>query len=151
MTEPELRPAEAWQAPAVAACAKAAYAKYVSRIGREPAPMVADFPAAIATGEIYVLVDDCDVVGFIVFRTGPGHLFIENVAVDPGRQHRGLGRRLVAFAEATALERGLPVLRLYTNVHMTENLPFYRELGFVETERRYEDGFDRIYFEKGLV
>ncbi len=151
MTEPDLRPAEAGQAPAVAACARAAYAKYVSRIGREPAPMVADFPAAIAAGEVYVLVDGRAVVGFIVFRTGSGHLFVENVAVDPGRQHRGLGRRLMAFAEATALERGLPALRLYTNVKMIENMPFYRELGFVETERRHEDGFDRVYFEKNLA
>ncbi len=151
MTEPELRPAEAGQAPAVAACARAADAKYVSRIGREPAPMAADFPAAIAADEVHVLVDGRAVVGFIVFRTGPGHLFVENVAVDPAWQHRGLGRRLMSFAEATAVERGLPVVRLYTNVHMTGNMPFYRELAFVETERRHEDGFDRVYFEKNLA
>ena len=151
MTEPDPRPADRGQAQAVAACARAAYAKYVSRIGREPAPMVADFPAAIAAGEVYVLLSGRAVVGFVVFRVGPGHLFIENVAVDPAWQQKGLGRRLMAFAEATALDQGLPLLRLYTNVHMTENMPFYRELGFVETERLHEDGFDRIYFEKRLA
>lgn len=151
MTELDLRPAEAEQAEAVAACARAAYARYVPRIGREPAPMVADFPAAIAADEVHVLQAGRTVAGFIVFRNGPGHLFVENVAVDPGWQNRGLGRRLMAFAEATARQRGLPILRLYTNVRMTENMPFYRGLGFIETGRRHEDGFDRVYFEKELA
>ncbi len=151
MSVPDLQPADAGQAAAVAACARAAYGLYVSRIGREPAPMVADFPAAIAAGEVHVLAAGRAVVGFIVFRTGPGHLFVENVAVDPAWQHRGLGRRLMAFAEESAVERNLPVLRLYTNVHMTENMSFYRGLGFVVTERRSEDGFDRVYFEKRLA
>ncbi len=151
MSVPDLHPAEAGQAEAVAACARAAYGMYVSRIGREPAPMVADFPAAIAAGEVHVLAAGRAVVGFIVFRTGPGHLFVENVAVDPAWQHRGLGRRLMAFAEKTAVERDLAIVRLYTNVHMTDNMSFYRELGFVEIERRSEDGFDRVYFEKRLA
>jgi hypothetical protein len=34
---------------------------------------------------------------------------------------------------------------------MTENLPFYHGLGFVETERRHEDGFDRVYLRKTLA
>ena len=56
----------------------------------------------------------------------------------------------MAFAEETARRGGLPSIRLYTNVKMTENIPFYEDLGFVETTRRREDGFDRIYFEKRL-
>jgi len=31
---------------------------------------------------------------------------------------------------------------------MQENLSLYRHLGYIETDRRYEDGFDRVYFEK---
>jgi ribosomal protein S18 acetylase RimI-like enzyme len=151
VTEPNPSPAVAEQADAVADCARAAYAGYVSRIGREPAPMVADFPAAIAAGEVHVLSVGRTLVGFIVFRNGPDHLFIENVAVHPDWQGRGFGRRLMVFAEATAFERRLPALRLYTNVKMTENIPFYGRLGFVETERRHEDGFDRIYMEKKLA
>lgn len=56
----------------------------------------------------------------------------------------------MAFAEETARRGGLPSIRLYTNVKMTENIPFYEDLGFVETNRRREDGFDRIYFERRL-
>ena len=143
MGQADLRPAEAGDVAAIADCARAAYARYVSRIGREPAPMVADFSALVAAGE--------DVAGFIVIRPGPGHLFIENVAVHPDRQGQGLGHRLMVFGEAAARERGLPALELYTNAKMTENFPFYSGLGFVETERRHEDGFDRVYMRKRLT
>jgi len=33
---------------------------------------------------------------------------------------------------------------------MVENLALYAKLGFVETERRVEDGFRRVYFSKAL-
>ena len=56
----------------------------------------------------------------------------------------------MAFAEAAASARGLPAIRLYTNIHMTENFPFYARLGFVETGRVHEDGYDRVYFEKTI-
>ena len=113
--------------------------------------MVADFAALVAAGGVHVLMAGDEPVGFIVMRPGEGHLFIENVALHPERQGAGLGRRLLEFAEASARARGLPALELYTNVKMTETFPFYRGLGFVETERRYEDGFDRVYMEKKLA
>ena len=33
---------------------------------------------------------------------------------------------------------------------MTENLALYPALGYVETGRRVEDGFSRVYFSKRL-
>jgi hypothetical protein len=33
---------------------------------------------------------------------------------------------------------------------MSENFPFYAGLGFVETGRVREAGYDRVYFEKRL-
>jgi hypothetical protein len=43
-----IRKAMAGDAARIGAIACAAYAKYVPRIGREPAPMVADFAAEVA-------------------------------------------------------------------------------------------------------
>jgi GNAT superfamily N-acetyltransferase len=80
----------------------------------------------------------------------PGHLLVENVAVDPSRQGGGIGRFLMAFAETYARERGLGELRLYTNEAMHENLRFYPRLGYREDGRRLEDGFRRVYFVKRL-
>jgi ribosomal protein S18 acetylase RimI-like enzyme len=79
------------------------------------------------------------------------HLFVDILAVRPEAQHRGIGRRLMAFAETEAVRLSLAALRLYTNAAMTENLRFYPRLGFRRTNARSEDGFDRVDFEKELA
>jgi hypothetical protein len=45
---------------------------------------------------------------------------------------------------------GLTKLRLYTNVVMTENQAIYAHLGYRETRRETEDGYQRVYLEKDL-
>jgi len=54
------------------------------------------------------------------------------------------------FAEAEAVRRGLPRLALVTHEVMTENQAIYARLGYVEVERRAQDGYRRIYLEKPL-
>jgi ribosomal protein S18 acetylase RimI-like enzyme len=135
----------------VAACATAAYSLYLPRMDRPPAPMLADYGALIAAGEVYVLELDGVLGGFIVMRPLGGRRFVENVAVDPAYQGQGHGRRLMAFAETYASGLDLPALRLYTNEVMHENIPFYQGLGFVVSERLLEDGYHRIYLEKPLA
>lgn len=123
---------------------------YVPRIGREPAPMVADFAAHLDCGELSVLESDGILTGYIVMFAKPDSWFVENVAIVPTAQGQGLGRMLMAEAETAADAAGSPSVTLYTNIHMTENLDFYARLGFAETGRVHEDGFDRIYMEKAL-
>ena len=50
----------------------------------------------------------------------------------------------------TARRRGHVGLRLYTNVLMTENFALYERLGFRETGRVSEQGFERLYMAKAL-
>jgi ribosomal protein S18 acetylase RimI-like enzyme len=54
----------------------------------------------------------------------------------------------VAYAEAEARRRTYAQLRLYTHVLMTENLALYRRLGFEETGRITEKGYERVYIAK---
>jgi ribosomal protein S18 acetylase RimI-like enzyme len=143
-------PAAPGDAPAVAACVRAAYARYVERIGREPAPMTADYDALIAAGEVWIVRAGEDVAGVLVLRPQPPALLVENVAVAPGHQGRGLGRLLMAFAEERARAEDLAEVVLYTNERMTENLRFYPALGFTETGRATQDGFARVFFRKPL-
>ena len=147
----EIQPALPNDAAAVTACVRAAYAGYVERIGREPAPMVADNAALIARGEVWVVSESGRLVGVLVMRPEPPALFVENVAVLPERQGHGLGRELMAFAEDHARAAGLAEVALYTNQKMTENLRFYAALGYVETGRRSEDGFARVFLCKALT
>lgn len=133
------------------ACAEKAYAKYVDRIGRPPAPMVADFEAQQATGLIHVLEVDGKPAGYAVFYASDAEtLHLEAVAVLPDHAGRGLGRVLMAFVEDRAVAEGHKAVELYTNAAMTENQSFYPRLGYHETGRRIEDGYQRIYFRKEL-
>jgi GNAT superfamily N-acetyltransferase len=145
-----IRRAEPAHVDRVRNCVRAAYAMYVDRIGRPPAPMDADYEALVAAGEVWVATEDEVVVGVLVVRPRRNALFLENVAVTPAKQGRGIGRGLIAFAERHARELGLPAVELYTNERMTENLRLYPALGYVETERRREEGFARVFFRKDL-
>jgi ribosomal protein S18 acetylase RimI-like enzyme len=128
-----------------------AYCVYIDRIGRRPAPMDDDYRAKIAADEVYVAEADGLVVGIVVLIPARDHLLVENVAVDPGFQGRGIGRALMAHAERHAREHDLDELRLYTNAAMTENLTLYPALGYREDDRRTEDGFERVFFSKRLT
>jgi ribosomal protein S18 acetylase RimI-like enzyme len=145
-----IRPAVAGDVPTVRAVVEAAYALYIPRIGRKPAPMTADYPSLVAAQEVWVGETDGRVVGVLVIRSSAAALELENVAVDPAEQGHGHGRALVSFAESHARERGLGAVELYTNEAMTENIELYPRLGYVETERRTEDGYRRVYFRKTL-
>lgn len=145
-----LRSADARDARAVSECVRAAYSRYVERIGKEPAPMLEDYGALVRNGDVRVLVEDEEVVGVLVMRREEDHLFIGNVAVRPDRQGHGLGRRLMDFTEQRATEEGLSEVRLYTNEKMWENLAFYEKLGFEETGRRLDEGYHRVFLRKRL-
>ena len=127
-----------------------AYAKYIDRIGRLPAPMTADYAAALEHSRVWVLVDDEAMVGAMVTEDRRDHLLLETVAVAPGAQGHGYGRLLLDRAERDAAELGLSEVRLYTNEAMTENLTFYPRHGYRETGRAIEDGFRRVYFSKAV-
>ena len=145
-----IRQATEADVPAIRALVERAYALYVPRIGRRPAPMDADYAAHVADGEVAVLEEEDAIAGIVVWRPEPDHGFIDNVAVDPDRQGRGIGRLLIAHVESEAARRGLGELRLYTNAKMTENLTLYPKIGWTEFDRRVEDGFDRVFFRKRI-
>ena len=136
---------------ALCAIATAAYQPYVARIGRPPAPMTADYARAVASGQTWVAAQDGQVVGFVVLVDYPGYLLLENIAVLPAAQGRGVGRRLLALAEEHARGLGRSEIRLYTNEAMTENLAYYPRRGYTETHRAEQDGFRRVFFRKPLT
>ncbi len=152
MGEYAVRLAQRDECAAIEACVRDAYAKYIPRMGRPPAPMLADYLALIARGVVYVLYEpnDEDLCGVIALWPSDGAMFVENVALHLHAQGRGLGRRLMSFAEEQARAAGLREVRLYTNEAMTENLAFYAHLGFQETDRRLEDGYRRVFMRKPL-
>lgn len=146
-----LRKAIATDETAIRLCAEAAYRQYVALIGKAPAPMTADFRSQISNGWVRVAENETGAVqGFVVFYQRQNNMFLENVAVHPVAAGKGIGRDLISLCEQTARRLGLGAVELYTNEKMAENLSIYQHLGYVETGRRKEAGFNRVYFEKTL-
>ena len=136
---------------ALRAIAQAAYQKYVPRMGRVPAPMTADYAQAVSAGQAWAAVADGQVAGFAILVAEPGYLLLENVAVLPAAQGRGVGARLLALTEEHARDLGLGEIRLYTNEVMTENIAYYARHGYTETHRQEHHGFHRVFFRKPVA
>ena len=138
-------------AHSIKACAYDAYSHYVERMGKDPAPMMADFESQIGQGIVYVSSDDeNNIQGFIVFYPKNDHLHLENVAVFAQYQGMGIGKKLIAFCENSARQSGYSAVELYTNEKISENLDVYPHLGYREFDRRSEDGFNRVFFKKEI-
>jgi GNAT superfamily N-acetyltransferase len=146
-----IRPAAPSDVSAMAALVRAAYAGYVDRIGREPAPMAADYGAILTHGHGWVALRGHELVGVLVLEPEADHLRLENIAVSPEVQGQGVGTLLLGFADDEARRRHLPEVRLYTNAAMSENLAYYPRHGYRETHRASADGFDRVYFTKPVT
>jgi GNAT superfamily N-acetyltransferase len=125
-----IRPAVLEDAARIRDLTRAAYAKWVALIGREPLPMQADYQRAVAEHAIDLLIDGGALAGLIEMILRPDHLWIENVAVAPERQGRGFGRLLLDHAERRALESQRTQIRLLTNQAFTANLELYAKLGY---------------------
>ena len=119
--EPRIRAAIAADVAVIRQIVEQAYRHYIPRIGKPPGPMLDDYNARISEGVVWVIEEASAIAGVIVLLPRPEYLLLDNIAVAPARQGSGLGRRLLAFAEAEAVRRGYREIRLYTHQTMTEN------------------------------
>jgi len=153
-TDPRIRQAEPADLAAIERIVTAAFTPYIPRLGRLPGVMKNDYAAFIATGAAFVRTggteDDGErpVEGVIVLVDEEDVLYVDTLGVDPAAHGRGHGRALLDFAAAEARRRGFPALRLCTNLVMHENLTFYRHLGWRETHRGTQAGFERVFYRK---
>jgi len=150
VTETVVRRAVCDDTTAVTLCVERAYTKYIPLLGQRPGPMTEDYRRVIAEHEVYVASDGGQLCGVLVLIPHHHHLLLDNIAIDPAAQGRGIGGRLFALAEQRTRELGLSAIELYTHVCMTGNQSLYPALGYRETRRVREKGFDRIYYRKQL-
>jgi ribosomal protein S18 acetylase RimI-like enzyme len=148
--EARIRAATAADVPAIEEIVDQAYRHYIARIGKPPGPMLDDYAARVSEGVVWVLKEGAVIAAIIVLLPAPDYLLLDNIAVSPARQGLGLGRQLLAFAEAEALRRGYREIRLYTHQTMVENRRLYVSIGYAETGRGTEAGYDRVFMRKRL-
>jgi ribosomal protein S18 acetylase RimI-like enzyme len=102
----------------------------------------------VQEGDIRVMSDAGRMLGYISFAPNFNHLFVRAIAVLPKYRHRGVGSRLLAFAEKVALQLDLRSVRLFTDGRIAENLVFYQRRGYHVTDRCDEGEFSRVFYRK---
>jgi ribosomal protein S18 acetylase RimI-like enzyme len=130
-----IRKAALGDANIVSAITDAAYARYVPLMGRKPQPMTADYQQILAEHPVWIMWVGEQPAGVLVLMHEPEAMLIYSVAIAPEYQKRGLGRRMLAWAEAEARTAGYDTIRLFTNALMEANIALYTRLGYVETRR----------------
>jgi GNAT superfamily N-acetyltransferase len=136
---------------AIVEITRAAYAKWVAVIGREPKPMTANYHQAVTGHVIDLLEEDGRPIALIEVIPKPSHLLIENVAVLPDRHGEGIGGLLLGRADEIARSLGLNELRLYTNAKFSSNIAFYVRRGFCEFLREpLASGGEVVHMKKSI-
>jgi RimJ/RimL family protein N-acetyltransferase/ribosomal protein S18 acetylase RimI-like enzyme len=125
-----LRRAARADAARLAAFQQAAYAPNRTILGVEPLPLTMVYGEVLDTYEAWLIEAD-EVLGALILDPQPDHLLIWSVASAPVVQRRGIGKRLLAAAEARARALGVSTLRLYTGEKLTGNVRWYHRHGYV--------------------
>ena len=146
-----IAPATARNASDVYAVVDAAFARYLSRMDGPPAPLLADYTRLCERGDVTALRVGRRIVAVMVSSIIGRTLEIETLAVHPMFEGQGHGTNMLEWAVDRAMEHGANAVTLYTNAVMHEAQDFWAAQGFVETGRRVEDGFDRVYYRRSLL
>ena len=112
--------------------------------------MLEDYGQVIAEREVFVAELDRRIVGVLVLAETKEGFLLENVAVSPECQGKGIGRQLLELAESRAKAAGFTSIYLYTHEKMIENQALYARLGYAEYDRRTERDLSRVYMRKQL-
>jgi ribosomal protein S18 acetylase RimI-like enzyme len=62
-----------------------------------------------------------------------------------------VGRALLELADVEASAQGYGELRLYTHEAMTENIALYARIGWIETHRGKQEGYQKVFMRKPLL
>ncbi len=137
---------------AVGACADRAFLPNTPPVRHRAEGHDDDLLEQIRRENLHVISEGSDstVLGFISLLPIADHMFVESIAVLPEHQNKGLGTRLLAFAEQEAARRELASVRLFTKQMTTDGFAFYKYRGFRETGRCDSDGFPRVFYSKDV-
>ncbi len=146
-----LRRAAPQDAAALLHCVHEAYRQYIPRMGKPPGPMLADYAEEIAHHQVWVAEAQGQILGGLVLVPQADYMLLDNIAVHPAHQGKGVGRALLDLADTEASAQGYRELRLYTHETMTENIALYTRLGWIETHRGEQAGYQRVFMHKPLL
>jgi GNAT superfamily N-acetyltransferase len=109
-----------------------------------------NYEKEILEHQVFVVEKDVQIVGVLVLCIKDEGFLLDVIAVEPLAQGMGIGRLLLKFAETEAQRQGYKSIYLYTHEKMIENQTLYSKIGYVEFDRRFENGLARVYMRKQL-
>lgn len=108
-----------------------AFTPYVRNLGREiTAHHYAFLAVSIERGDVYLALDDGEIVGVAVTERRDEGIYIDRLGIAPARQRTGLGSFLLERIEEIARSSGLQRLSLETAEMAQGNIRLYQRLGF---------------------
>ena len=81
-------------------------------------------------GSLLLAVDDAEIVGTVVAGWDGWRGNLYRLAVIPERRSQGIGRRLVATAEAFLASRGCPRVTALVHLELGDAAPFWIKVGY---------------------
>ena len=132
-----------------------AFTPHLKKLGRGPIARPRSWlEAAIGHGDIYVGLDETEIVGVVATSRRGDELVINRIAVDPSRQGAGIGSWLLDQIEQTARSDQMKALSLQTPEMMPDLVRLYYRHGFLETRKALpthgKDNHLRVHMMKHL-
>ena len=91
---------------------------------------------------VFVAREQGQPAGYVALRReDDGVIVIEQLFVAPGHEQRGIGHRLLAYAEGYAIAERVRVLRIVVEEGNEQARSFYRRSGFAPVQREL---FERV-------
>jgi N-acetylglutamate synthase-like GNAT family acetyltransferase len=152
-----IRPARAEEADAIVALIHRAFGQYRGKLRPESSALLENadtIRAAMTTGSILLAVRGDRIVGCISVHRKGDFAYAGRLAVEPMERSVGVGRALMAQAEALARQMGANRLRVDVRLKLRDNQAFFRALGFTEGAHRCHAGFTHptyVELEKILI
>ena len=137
--------------PAIQALTDAAYLPNEPIIGVPSLPRIADYGEVLREHEIWLAESEDGLDGVLVLEDDGARFTLWSIAVAPSATGRGVGRALMAFTDARAVDYGRDAVHLYTHEKLTDRIGWYERLGFIVTH--YEELPDRrlVHMRKPLA
>jgi N-acetylglutamate synthase-like GNAT family acetyltransferase len=145
-----IRKATPEDADGVFALIVATFTGFMEQIGAAPGPMRADYAAVIREDEVWIVDGNRGPMACVVLVRKEDHLLVEGLAVRATAQRTGVGGVLLDFAATRCADMGLPELRTYANIAITDIPKILGRMGWEEMYRVLEEGFERAYFRKDV-
>lgn len=141
-----IRAARPGEADAIVALIQRAFGQYRGKL-RPESGALRESPETIRAAmnaDMLLLAERAGrILGCVSVRRKDGAGYAGRLAVEPMERGIGVGRALMAAAEAQARRMGMDLLRVDVRLKLRDNRAFFRALGFVEGAERCHPGFSR--------